>query len=831
MSLTLQLLLVLLVVRTFRLEERRGLFGLMLLAGVGAAISWRLAAKWRAPFFLGLSLVSFPLAFAWPSVTDVGWIDALASGVRQSAWLLGLGLALIGICHLPIPFAGQAALLAGAVVGLAAWRADAVSPFWAILGSIFMFRLWIYWKTIQRDPKAIPWSQRLSYFFMFSNGFFPFFLIVDYRKFRASYVENDLGPVAQRGIAWILRGIIHLLLYRVVKVYFLPGKMDLIDVEYLALFLVTNYALYLRISGHFHIITGLLHLFGYDLPRTHDRYFLASSLSDIWRRINIYWKDFLTDYVFFPVFFSLRRFPKAAAVVVGVLVTFVATWFFHSWQVFWLLGDFPLETRDGALWLSAGTLVAINSLWQYRRALKRTAVVEDVSAGRALRIAMQVVATFLTVSFFWACWTVPHFPRLVSAIARSGGFQAEQLLTLASVLVGVIAFGTIAQIFVAALRHRVIEVSLPLERSPAICIAALGMLTLVGLPQVNRYLGYETAREIAKLQQDAPTAAEAGVAMEGYYEELAEVNLQSDPLLRGLDNDRTQGEVVWTKASRIRSDIVGRELIPGWNGELAGVPFRVNRWGMHDHDYSRRKPSNTHRIAVAGSSATMGLGVPEDANFPSLVERRVNAAFAPESPQVEFMNFASGGYSALQWSAVLREKVYRFDPDALCYVAHQGELRGPTRNLARCYVLSYPRPFPCLDDILQEAGIKKEMSWGAVEMSLEPFSRQTLSCLYRGIVADCRERGIRPVWVYLPLPGVEGVPANMAELLSEIAHKAGFEVIDLSGWEEGHATADLVVDGHYHPSVLGHRLIADEFFEALREVPDVLPRPTDEQVR
>src|SRR5690606_29403224 len=137
----------------------------------------------------------------------------------------------------------------------------------------------------------------------------------DYRRFRDGYVDDESGRVAQRGLSWMLRGIIHLLLYRSVKVYLLPGTYDLIDVEYLALFLVTNYALYLRISGYFHIITGLLHLFGFDLPRTHDRYFLASSLSDIWRRINIYWKDFLTEHVFFPTFFALRALPRWGAVV------------------------------------------------------------------------------------------------------------------------------------------------------------------------------------------------------------------------------------------------------------------------------------------------------------------------------------------------------------------------------------------------------------------------------------------------------------------------------------------------------------------------------------
>jgi alginate O-acetyltransferase complex protein AlgI len=68
----------------------------------------------------------------------------------------------------------------------------------------------------------------------------------------------------------------------------------------LATTMVMTYLLYLRVSGQFHIIIGLLHLFGYDLPETHRKYLLARSLTDFWRRINIYWKDFMVKLVYFP---------------------------------------------------------------------------------------------------------------------------------------------------------------------------------------------------------------------------------------------------------------------------------------------------------------------------------------------------------------------------------------------------------------------------------------------------------------------------------------------------------------------------------------------------
>ncbi len=541
-ALVLQLLLILLVVRSFRIEERRGLFELLLFVVLSVAVYRKLPLRWRPSCFLAISLLTFPLAFSLPHVDRSGWIDALSVGATQSAWVIGIGLGLFSLCHVPLSFRWRVAVLAAVAGGLAYWRADALNPFWAVLGSMFMFRLWIYLRELRRERQPVTWPSRLSYFFLLPNAFFPFFPIVDYRRFRDGFVEDRNGAVAQRGVAWILRGIIHLLLYRAVKIYLLPAPIDLIDIEYLALFLVTNYALYLQISGHFHIITGLLHLFGFDLPRTHDRYFLASSFSDIWRRINIYWKDFLTEHVFYPAFFTLRRLPKPAAIVAAVGVTFIATWLLHSWQAFWLLGEFPIATRDAALWLSAGSLVAVSSLWQYRAALKGPRGPVEVTPASALLMSLKVVGTFATVSFFWACWTVPKFPQLVYGVTMSGGVTSQGATVVAGTILAVVTAGTISQLAFARLRRRGIEPSLPLEHSPMLCAGAMGVLIVAAMPEVHSRFGSSVSNEVAALQSDPPTLPND---IEGYYGLLAETNLQSDALLGAAGKGAQQGTNLW----------------------------------------------------------------------------------------------------------------------------------------------------------------------------------------------------------------------------------------------------------------------------------------------
>ncbi len=819
-TLALQLLLLLLVVRSFRLEERRGLFALMLLATAGALVHRRLPLRWRSAFFLAISLASFPLAFAWPHVAEAGWLPALAAGAQQAAWVAGIGAVLFGVCHLPLAFRWRVGLLIAVAGGLFYWRSDAIDPFWAVLGSMFMFRLWIYVRELRREKQAVPWSERLSYFFLLPNAFFPFFPIVDYRRFRDCRVADADGAVAQRGVAWILRGIMHLLLYRAVKIYLLPTPIDLIDVEYLALFLVTNYALYLQISGHFHIITGLLHLYGYDLARTHDRYFLASSFSDIWRRINIYWKDFLTEHVFYPAFFTLRRLPRSAAIMAAVGVTFLATWLLHSWQAFWLLGDFPVATRDAALWLSAGSLVAISSLWQYRAALAGTRPKTDVTPASALILTLKVVGTFATVSFFWACWTVPKFPQLLAAVAISGGITPRGVAVVGGGLLAVVAGGTLLQLAFARLRHSGIEPALPLERSPLACTATMALLVAAGTPAVHKTVGPELSQQIVTLQADPPPLPDAN---EGYYGLLAETNLQSDPLLGGIQLANRPDGVTYGEISRARNDVIGTELMPGHTSSVYGVPFRVNGWGMRDDDLPRPKPPGTYRIALLGSSTTMGHRVAQDEDFESLLEKRIAEAASPSGPHIELLNFAGPGHYALHSAAVLREKAFGFQLDAVYYVAHQGEYYGLPKHLTQCVRVGFPLPYPCLDEIVRRAGVGDDTSWGMTELLLKPHDKEVARCVYRGIVEDCRQRGVVPVWIYVPIPGVTTVTIDEGRLKA-LARRAGFVVVDLSDWAVGERPADLKFDeSDYHANARGHRLIADRLFTALQNRPDALP--------
>ena len=102
---------------------------------------------------------------------------------------------------------------------------------------------------------------------------------------------------------------------------------------------------------------------------------------------------------------------------------------------------------------------------------------------------------------------------------------------------------------------------------------------------------------------------------------------------------------------------------------------------------------------------------------------------------------------------------------------------------------------------------------------LQSHTPQLVLGVYKELVAEFRRRGITPVWVYAPMPGVVEPGGQKAELF-RVAGRAGFEVVDLSGWDEGYRPAEVKLGTEdHHPNALGQRLIAGRLFEAARRRP------------
>jgi hypothetical protein len=365
----------------------------------------RMAAATSAAF-----LVHYWLPFRWK---EPWWILASAGGAALllgpvvAALIFAVGLAIYGILVLPIAFRWRLslvlALAAVLIYGRATLGFGIPWRFWPAFGAIFMFRLVIYLYDLAFAKGRPSLQDYCAYFFPLPNFYFLLFPVVDFQTMRRTYYQRDIHAIAQQGIGWIVRGTAQLCLYRLI--YQLKPSFTPVDVNtfwQLVSGMVLVYLLYLRVSGHFHIIVGFLHLFGYDLPETHRRYLLASSLTDFWRRINIYWKDFMVKIVYFPVFFRLRKSGETRAQVVATAAVFFVTWATHSYQWFWFRGDVLFTWPDTLFWGILGACVIVNLLIE-----RHTGEQKKAEGLGPVRRVLQTALTFSFIVVLWSLWQTP----------------------------------------------------------------------------------------------------------------------------------------------------------------------------------------------------------------------------------------------------------------------------------------------------------------------------------------------------------------------------------------------------------------------------------------
>ncbi len=278
---------------------------------------------------------------------------------------------------------------------------------------MFMFRLIIYIYELKHIKKPEKLVDTLSYFFLLPNYCFPLFPVVDYRTMQRGYFADDVHAMQRRGLQMMFRGTVHLLCYRMIYHELLIPAAGVHDPASLLAYLVCNYLLYLQVSGQFHMACGMLHLFGFQLPETHHNYLLATGFTDYWRRINIYWKDFMVRLFFNPVVFRLKRWPQPAALAVATLVVFVATWLLHAYQSFWLRGSWGFTVPDALFWGILGLLVLVNVQLDARRSRVRQSARESsspktwLSPFSFLVRAGKVAGTFTIVAVLWSLWSSP----------------------------------------------------------------------------------------------------------------------------------------------------------------------------------------------------------------------------------------------------------------------------------------------------------------------------------------------------------------------------------------------------------------------------------------
>src|SRR5689334_19191189 len=179
--------------------------------------------------------------------------------------------------------------------------------------------------------------------------------------------------------------------------------------------------------------------------------------------------------------------------------------------------------------------------------------------------------------------------------------------------------------------------------------------------------------------------AEGMVRLASYVREdrrPLDVQLQSSRA-QGLSamHDLSVGDIVQPSQY---ADIV-YELRPNIRGRFVGQPLLINSQGLHDYEYSRRKPPGTFRIVGVGDSSLFGWGVPFEDSGLKVLERRLNEA--SHARKFEVIDFAAPGYNTVMEAETFVRRCLDYAPDLVLLNFNTNDYDVPNfmrrpRNLA-----------------------------------------------------------------------------------------------------------------------------------------------------
>ncbi|MXQ13579.1 SGNH/GDSL hydrolase family protein [Microvirga makkahensis] len=822
-----ELALVAVAVRLLNVESP-AFEAVLTLALGGFLIHHFLPASYRIFFFAALSVATVPLVFGWQAGT----------------WLLAFGGMLIALCHVPVAFHVRIVLIAALALALALARKqvfpvfDEIPPtIWPILGSMFMFRLIVYLYDLKHEAAPFSASRAVAYFFMLPSVCMPLFPVVDYKTFQRSFYNTDPLRLYQTGVKWILRGLIHLTLYK--AVYFLavvePGSV--VNGAGAARYMASTFLLYLKISGLFHIVVGLLHLYGFGLAETHHFYLFSSSFTDFWRRINIYWKEFIQKIVFNPAYFRLRKRGETFAVATATLIAFGATWLLHSYQWFWIRGDFPIVWADIVFWFGLGLVVLANVLLESRKGRQRTLAKPVRTFRDDAVLAAKTAGTFAAICVLWTIWSTPNVAELTAlwrGVLNSGPFDVLILLGIPA------AIGVLGAVF----RNRKRETAGSdasdddrrfMVQAGAVTLTA-GLLIVIALhPSLLQPASPTLAKLITDLRdRNQLNASDEMKMVRGYYEDLGDAGRFNHELgmMFGVAPADWKGSVPVLETH----DAIEAQFVPSTATVATGTIRTINSIGLRDREYPRNHDSGTFRIGLVGSSHDMGWGVRDDETYENVVEDRLNRELGPVTgKKFEIMNFSFRGYGPTQKLAVIEQRMFPYRPDLVLYVANTTEFLWMFKSASKLAQYALLDQFPYVEEAIIRAGLNPAMlpTNDILTHKLAPFAEDALLALLRRFGEGTLARGAQPALVLLEIPKDGRTRKPEFDRLVSIGRAAGLPILDLQGsFAKVRDRQSLwVAPWDNHSNADGHRLLADRLYALLIQQQLVPTKPSGNRPR
>ena len=788
------------VIYQFNIEKDSNLNRILPVIGVGFAIHFWLNQKYKLPFFLFLSFTAILFVL----------------GIFNGLVLIAIGLLLILICHIPIKYNYRLILLIFSILLLMVFRASIINihpvpmltPY---IGTIFLLRIILYMYELKHNDNYQNIWHRLSYFFLLPNICFPLFPLVDFKVLIQTYYNNDAQKIYNLGILRIFRAIIHLLCYKAIYFFLVPEPSDVDGLYKILQFIIFTYILILRISGMFHLVLGILCLFGFNLPEIFNNYFFASSFNDIWRRINTYWRDALMKIFYYPIYFKFKKWNlnNLSALSLTIFIVFIFNWLMHGYQWFWVRGNFPTNTSDFLFWMVFGVFVMFNSIYLQKDKKPKKLNKAPVSGFKMASLnVIKSMSMFFFMGIIWMMWSSSSLKEWWYLLSFFKSGSIKQWSITISILTGII----ILAIFLTmsyrnnGFLYKIIHFyNKNINGTTTIFII---LLVIISFPNLSTDITLNKEPFIKQLQENRLNLKDKKIMERGYYQKL----LNNDNTSVQLWQNQITRPPHWTrnKAQVPTNDLRRKKFGPNRHVMVKGKEFITNSFGMRDKEYSLQKPANTYRFVLLGASYELGAGI--DKNYESITEELLNDKY---KKPIEILNYSVGGYQLLDGVYNVQHDVFKYNPDAVIYTAHSNELYRLVNKFSQICELNLPIKDTFLLNIISISGIENGMSQLEISNRLRPYVKSVVKWGYYTIASQCKKRGVEPVWVYLPALGDGDVDEDY-EIILSIAKDAGFVIIPLDDvYNNYDKTTLMLASWDTHPNKKGHEIIANKLFKEL----------------
>jgi hypothetical protein len=261
---------------------------------------------------------------------------------------------------------------------------------------------------------------------------------------------------------------------------------------------------------------------------------------------------------------------------------------------------------------------------------------------------------------------------------------------------------------------------------------------------------------------------------------------------------------------------------PNLNMQHDGVA--TNSFGLIGRECSLPKPPNTRRVALLGSSLSMGLGIDPSRSFASLLEDRLNTTRpAGMSQRFEVLNFSVAGYQLPQMLDTAIEDAPRFEPDVYMLDLNEvGVFRNWDEHLVWLIQLGLDPKYDFLRQVVQQSRVSSKDDSVTLFSKLAPFRIPVVREMLVQIKGNAELHHASLLVVLLPSVEEGELPTKRLSGIRELLASLDITFVDVLDTFDGIANLESlrIEPTDVHPNARGHAMIFKNLYARLQAQPD-----------